>query len=136
VILADAGPLIAAANDADKHHVACARFVEANADQLLVPSLVVTEVCYLLGRYGGAEVQARFLDSLADGPLTLVELTAQDLRRAAQLVRTYHDLPLDVSDASVVAVAERLNISSVLTLDIADFSVVRPKHLDAFELLP
>ena len=45
-------------------------------------------------------------------------------------------LPLGTSDASVVAVAERLGIAEVATLDRRHFSVVRPKHVPAFTLLP
>jgi predicted nucleic acid-binding protein len=39
-------------------------------------------------------------------------------------------------DASVVAVAERLGIGTVATLDRRHFTVVRPRHVDMFELLP
>jgi predicted nucleic acid-binding protein len=54
----------------------------------------------------------------------------------AALVRRYADLPLGAVDASVVAVAERLKITQVATLDRRHFTVVRPEHVPAFELLP
>lgn len=54
----------------------------------------------------------------------------------AQLVKTYADLPLGAVDASVITVAERLGISRVATLDRRHFTVVRPKHVPALELLP
>ena len=56
--------------------------------------------------------------------------------RIAELVHTYRDLPLGTVDASVVAAAERLKISTIATLDRRDFSVVRPAHVEAFELIP
>ncbi|WP_225978680.1 twitching motility protein PilT [Gandjariella thermophila] len=56
--------------------------------------------------------------------------------RMAQLVKTYADLPLGAVDASVITVAERLGISRVATLDRRHFTVVRPKHVPALELLP
>jgi predicted nucleic acid-binding protein len=59
-----------------------------------------------------------------------------DYERMAFLVETYADLPLGMVDASVVAVAERLNIAKFLTINRRDFAVVRPSHVDAFELLP
>ena len=53
-----------------------------------------------------------------------------------EIVERYADLPLGAADASIVAVAERLGIRQVLTLDRTHFSIVRPRHVDAFELLP
>jgi uncharacterized protein len=41
-----------------------------------------------------------------------------------------------VVDASVVAVAERLGLAEVATLDRRHFSAIRPKHVTAFTLLP
>jgi predicted nucleic acid-binding protein len=43
---------------------------------------------------------------------------------------------LDFVDALIVAIAERLNISRLLTLDRRDFQFIRPKHCTSFELLP
>lgn len=84
----------------------------------------------------GAAAEASFIHSLADGTFTLVEITREDLERIAELIETYADLPLGAADASVVAVAERLKITQVLTLDRRHFTVVRPSHVSAFELLP
>jgi len=49
---------------------------------------------------------------------------------------TYGDLPLGTVDASVVAAAERLDITTIATIDRRHFSVVRPSHVEAFTLLP
>ncbi|MEV7907981.1 type II toxin-antitoxin system VapC family toxin, partial [Streptomyces anulatus] len=103
--------------------------------ELLVPAFVAGEVSYMLGRIGGAKVEAGFLRSLRSGVFHLVDLTDDDLDRIADLVERYSDLPLGSADASVVAVAERLRITEVFTLDIRDFSVVRPKHTAAFTLV-
>jgi len=65
----------------------------------------------------------------------VVPLTAADLDRMVELVETYGDFPLGLVDASVIAVAERLNADAIATLDHRHFSVVRPRHLPAFKLL-
>jgi predicted nucleic acid-binding protein len=44
----------------------------------------------------------------------------------ADLVRTYGSFPLGAADASVVAIAERLGLTDLATLDIRYFTVVRP----------
>jgi predicted nucleic acid-binding protein len=54
----------------------------------------------------------------------------------AELVRTYKDARLDPADVSVVAIAERLAITHIATLDRRDFSLIRPRHVSAFTLLP
>ena len=54
----------------------------------------------------------------------------------AELVERYADLPLGAADASVIALADRLDIREIATLDHRDFTVVRPRHVDALTLLP
>jgi predicted nucleic acid-binding protein len=63
-------------------------------------------------------------------------IAAPDWLRIAELVWEYRELPLGTVDASVVTAAERLDIAEVATLDRRHFSVVRPTHAEAFELLP
>lgn len=63
-------------------------------------------------------------------------MTAADWLRIAELVAKYHDLPLGTVDACLVALAERLRIATVVTLDARHFRVVRPAHVDAFTLVP
>jgi uncharacterized protein len=84
----------------------------------------------------GPRAEARFVAALAAGELTVVDLTAADWHRCAELIERYHDLGLGVVDASVIAVAERLGVSTIATLNHRDFAVVRPAHVAAFDLLP
>jgi uncharacterized protein len=45
-------------------------------------------------------------------------------------------LPLGIVDAAVIAIAERLNLTEVATVDRKHFSIVSPRHVSAFRLLP
>jgi uncharacterized protein len=139
VIICDTGPLVAAALSNDADHRACVdlfnRLHEAGTE-LLAPGTVVAEVGYLLDRQAGPLVESMFLRSLADGDFVPVDVTASDYGRMADLVETYADLPLGTTDASVIAVAERLNLTEVATLDRRHFTVVRPAHVNALTLLP
>ena len=74
--------------------------------------------------------------AIATGEITVEALTDRDWARVAQLVTTYADAGLDAADASVIALAERLNQTTIATLDHCDFRIVRPAHCDGFELLP
>ncbi|WP_276607720.1 type II toxin-antitoxin system VapC family toxin [Microbispora catharanthi] len=102
---------------------------------MLVPASVVTEVCQLVEKRQGSKAEAAFLRSFEAG-LTLVDLTERDLQRMSDLVETYASLPLGAVDASVIAIAERLGVMEVATLDRRHFTVVRPHHTGAFMLLP
>lgn len=84
----------------------------------------------------GPQAEVRFLGSLAAGELLVEHVTAADWLRIAELVAKYRDLRLGTVDASVVALAERLRISTVITLDERHFRVVRPAHVEAFTLIP
>ncbi len=97
---------------------------------------MVAEVGYLLGRTGGAKIEAGFLRSIVQETFTIVDLELGDYDRMAELVEAYADFPLGTTDAAVVAVAERLGITEVATLDRRHFLVVRPRHTGSFELLP
>lgn len=139
MLICDTGPLVAAALSTDPDHRACVDLftgVHLAHRELLVPSPIVAEVGYLLGRSGGARAEATFLRSLSEGDFQTVELTTDDYARMAELVEQYANLPLGTADAAVVTVAERLRCAEVATLDRRDFSVVRPRHVKALTLLP
>jgi predicted nucleic acid-binding protein len=110
--------------------------LETHPGPLIVPTLVVTEVAYLLGTRLGWQAEARFLGDLADGAFVLEPVHPADALRMVELVARYRDLPLGTVDASVVAAAERLGVAEVATTDHRHFRVVRPTHVAAFELLP
>jgi predicted nucleic acid-binding protein len=135
VIVIDAGPLIAAVNIRDNHHESCARLLRTHPGPLLVPATVVAEVCQLIEKRQGSKAEAAFLRSFRSG-LVLIDITDDDLGRMSDLVETYASLPLGAVDASVIAVAERLGLTEVATLDRRHFTVVRPRHVGALTLLP
>lgn len=138
MVICDTGPLVAAALRKDNNYHRCVELftsLHLNREQILVPSPIIAEVGYLIGR-GDPRVEAGFLRSLAAGDFVPVELIKTDYERMAELVEQYADLPLGTSDAAVVAVAERLKVAEVATLDRRHFTVVRPRHVNALTLLP
>ncbi len=97
---------------------------------------MIAETAWLLLDRGGPSAQSAFLAVVTTGRLDVVDLTAADWDRVLELVETYADLALDIIDASLVAVAERLDQRTIATLNHRDFAVVRPAHCDGFELVP
>ena len=103
---------------------------------MIVPTLVITEVAYLLGTRLGTTAEVRFLGDVADGAFAIEPVAAEDWLRIAELVARYRDLPLGTVDASVVTTAERLGIREIATIDRRHFTVVHPSHIEAFTVLP
>jgi predicted nucleic acid-binding protein len=110
--------------------------LQSHPGPLVVPTLVITEVVYLVGTRLGTNAEIRLLGDFAAGNFLVEPVAPADWLRIAELVGRYRDLPLGTVDASVVAVAERLGILEVATLDHRHFGVVRPRHTAAFALLP
>jgi len=119
----------------DRHHAASLDLLETHHGPLIVPTLVVTEVTYLLGSRLGTDPEVRFLGDLAAGNLIVEPVAASDWLRIAELVAQYADLPLGTVDASVIAAAERLGTNDIATLDLRHFTVVQ-SNIGALNLLP
>jgi len=116
----------------------CATFLRENWSRLVVPSLAVTEICHLLAdpqRWGRTELAAEFCAAVAADELRIIEATPHDYRRMAELLTTYASLRLQVVDACIVALAERLDLREVAALDRRDLLVVAPRHLPKGERL-
>ena len=96
--------------------------------------MCVAESCFLIERALGPTGEATFLDAL--GNWTVVAPEPDDWARIAELVRRYADFPLGGTDASIIALAERLEADTILTLDRRHFAAVRPRHVPSFVILP
>lgn len=138
MILCDTGPLVAAFNRADRDHLRCVAFLRENWARLVVPSLAVTEICHLLAdpkRRGHPGLAAEFCTAIAEDELRVIEAAPYDYRRMAELLTSYASLRLQTVDACVIALAERLDVREVASLDHRDFFVVAPRHLRKGERL-
>jgi predicted nucleic acid-binding protein len=136
MLLVDAGPLYAAAARRDHNHQRSVELLSTAPRPLLVPALVVTEVAYLLGDRIGAHAEVAFARSLERAELLVEPVLDSDWPRIAELAEHYKDLPLGIVDASVIALAERRQLDTIATLDHRDFATVKPRHIDAFTLVP
>jgi predicted nucleic acid-binding protein len=101
-----------------------------------VPSPILAEVDYWLSKLGGLRAWADFAADISGGAYRLIHPSEADLNRAAELELVYADLRLGFVDASIIALAERLNETMIATLDRRHFSVVRPRHCPHLTLLP
>ena len=133
--LVDTGFLLAVVSPNDRWHDACSAVLE-NEPEPLIPYAILTELAYMVIRDVGHAPFVRLMRSIVDGELRLIFSSSDDLERATDLLEQYADSKIDFVDCAVVAIAERLNISRILTVDRRDFSILRPRHISAFEILP
>ena len=134
-VLADSGFIVALANRADQRHTDVVPIYQQYA-QILLPQMVLVEVAYLVGRDAGISTVVKFLKGLPASRFEVIEASAQDLERTAQILEQYADSKVDFVDAIVMAIAERLSITTILTLDQRDFRLFRPSHCESFKLRP
>ena len=99
-----------------------------------MPALVIVEASYFVGERLGAHAESAFLRGIAQ--LDIEAPSREDLLRMAELIEQYADLPLDGTDVSVIALAERLETDTIITLDRRHFAAVAPLHRNAFVLVP
>jgi hypothetical protein len=135
-VLADTGALFALADHRDEWHERMREWWREYQRPLTVPVTVLPEAAWLLGTRLGPRVEAAFVRGFADGAQEMEPLAGDDLPRAADLMLAYADLPLGFVDASIVAMAERLDITTILTTDRRHFGAVRPSHCERLRLVP
>jgi len=133
--LVDAGPLIALIDAADRDHEACV----AALDELQLPLVTtwpaLTEAMHLAAARGGWNAQEALWDILLRDQLEVLDLDRAAVKRTRWLMAKYRDTPMDLADASLVALAESLNERRVFTLN-RHFKIYRLHGRVGFELIP
>lgn len=127
---------LAITDRADSRHRECVNIAHDLSDRIIIPVTVLPEACYLIEKRMGHLAMRRFVQQVLTNTVTLEQITLADLARALQVLNKYADARLDFVDATIVAVAERLGVTRILTLDQRHFRLLRPKHCPAFEILP
>jgi predicted nucleic acid-binding protein len=136
IVLADTGAIYALIDASDAWHERVVAWWQQSRADVILPATILPEVSYLLQARIGEHAEQAFVRSIADGELVVESLEESDYPRIADIMRAYSDFPLGFVDASVVAMAERLEARMVLTTDRRHFGVVRPRHVRALTLVP
>lgn len=130
----DTGVIVAALDAADVLHKACSDLVWRARERRVVPAPVLPEVDHLSRTHLGPDAFTTLLRGRAS--YDIEELADEDYERVEALLETYRDLKIGFVDAAVLAIVERLGETKLATLDRRHFSVMRPRHRAALELLP
>ncbi|MEM9220703.1 MAG: PIN domain-containing protein [Cyanobacteria bacterium P01_F01_bin.150] len=133
--ICDTSPLIALINQRDTNHQRCVNTLPLLSLPLITTCECFTEAMHMLGKYGGWTAQQELWGYISEGILEIQHQTSADQARMKVLMAKYQNVPMDLADASLVALAETLGQSQVFTLD-SDFYIYRLNDTDAFEVIP
>lgn len=135
-LILDTGPLYASLDRRDGWHDACRRLIDTATEPLVIPAPVLVETDYLVHAHMHPGIFLVLLDDILAGAYAIEALQADDYPRIRQLCDRYADADIGFVDASVLSVVERLNEPKLATLDRRHFGMLRPRHVDALQLLP
>lgn len=133
-VLIDANVLIGYLDPDDALHKRSIEGLEAAKGRLTTTWPAVAEASYMLGQLGWI-FQNGLVEMIEDGTLTIAALAKEDMPRLKALMAKYQDRPMDMADASLVRVAERDGIDTIVTLD-RDFRIYRAQGIGALKILP
>ena len=118
VTLTDTGPLVALVDKDDKHHAEATETLKRLPKvPLLTTWPCLTEAMYLLYQSIGYSAQEDLWRLVQRGVLRLYAPSEVDWQRTRELMAIFRDAPMDMADASVVVVAENLELRRVFTYD-------------------
>ncbi len=133
MIAVDTGPIVALFDKNDNYHSVCHNIIRTLKMPLATTVPVLTEAFYLLSF--SWQLQDDLWEFIVEGNLQIYNLDRDLMKTCRELMKKYHDLPMDLADASLVAVADAKNIRTIFTLD-KDFKVYKTKQNKHFKLLP
>jgi predicted nucleic acid-binding protein len=135
VTLTDAGPLVALIDADETDHARCLEALTQLSLPLITTWPAFTEATCLLGRACGWHGQEPLWRMALREDLVIAQPSAAANKRAARLMERYADHPMDLADATLVALAEERRLKLIFTLD-ADFHIYRLHGRQAFEIVP
>ena len=135
-LILDTGPLYASLDRSDADHSGRRTLIEEADEPLVIPAPVLVEVDYWIHSRLHPGVLVALLDDIEAGAYRVVNLEPSDYARVRTLCDRYGDADIGFVDAAVLAIVERLGEPKLATLDRRHFGLLRPRHVDALELLP
>jgi predicted nucleic acid-binding protein len=134
--VADTGFVYAVIYPRERFHAEARALYLALSDRVLLPAVALVELAFLADRAGGTQAIIATMQAIRQSRIELIDLIGEDYDRAVEILTKYSDTRIDFVDACIMALAERLNVTRILTFDRRDFGLYRPAHCEHFELLP
>lgn len=134
-LVLDTGVLYGGYDRDDRDHASCRTLIESARERRVIPAPVLVELNQLFAHRSPSTFDL-VLAGVESGSYLVEALAPADHARVRALLRDYADLRVGFVDAAVLAVVERLGEPKLATLDRRHFCVMRPRHVNALELLP
>jgi len=132
--LIDTGAMLALLDRNDRWHSVCAAAFRQLRLPLLTSEAVLTELFHLVGD-SRADMEATW-KFVRSGALVVAAIEHAELLHLHGLMLRYSDRPMDFADATLVYLAKRESLSTILTVDHADFKTYRIEAKRQFRVLP
>lgn len=136
MILLDTSGLLAALDASEARHAQAALALRAAGSPRLLSPFVLAELDYLLATRVSGGAERGLLAEVVRGAYKLEPFGSDDVAAALQVLQRYPDLDLGLADASLVVLADRHQVTDILTLDERHFRTVRRTDGRPFRLLP
>jgi uncharacterized protein len=126
-VIVDTGFMVALFHENDKQHQAAVELENKLGDsyQFVSTVFVIQEICWLLLKRVGHHKVLEFMDIVSDELILLPTLPDKWIENTTAILRKYSDKNLDLADASLVVLADHLNLGDIISIDIQDFTVLR-----------
>ena len=132
--LIDTGAILALLDRTDRWHAICVETFNQLLLPLVTSEAVLTELFHLVGD-SRHEMEAAW-KFIRSGAIVLATIEDSELPHLHALMVRYADRPMDFADASLVYLAKREGLSTVFTVDHADFNTYRIEGRRRFRVLP
>ena len=135
-VLIDTSFLIALTVAKDQNHEAARAVGMAFKGVTLVPEVVLNELFHVIHKEASHAHAVKLLAAVHHSPIRRIALLDDDLTRMESIFETYIDHEFDFTDTAVMALCERLNITTIFTFSRNSFSIFKPTHCNTLTLLP
>ena len=132
--LIDTGAIIALLDRNDRWHHPCVDAFTLFSLPVVTSAAVLTELFHLVGD-NPHEVDAAWV-FLRSGAVSILPIDDADMPALQSLMKRYQDRPMDFADATLVHLAQRESLQSILTIDFDDFETYRIDRRKYFRIFP
>jgi hypothetical protein len=124
--------MVALLDRSERYHSQCVGVLSELVGSLVTCEACIAEACYLLREIRGASEAV--LSNVAKGTFQIPIRLVDQAGAVEKLLKKYRDVPMDLADACLVDLADRLGTGRILTLD-RDFEIYRWRSRRKFEQL-
>lgn len=122
--LVDTGPLVAYLDRRDPEHKRMSKLLGGFTGQILTTTAVITEAMHFVS--ADPRGALGLADFIADTGAEVFDFCkVPEIQTAAKLMKKYPKVPMDFADATLLLLANAVNIREILTTDYRGFTIYR-----------